>query len=126
MALHGAAAELSLQAFAENYGAKYTRPVDCLLRATSAGISCQRWVNSRTTNPIHSATWDGSDEAMVVGTQTARLVLLNLTNAASKAWRRFKGTNQLPNVIAVSHLSPHQGHYRPSKATPSDRLRHQI
>jgi len=31
---------------------------------------------------------------------TARLMVFKLLNAASKTWRRLKGTNQLPKVIA--------------------------
>ncbi|MGY3619340.1 transposase-like protein [Bradyrhizobium sp. USDA 10063] len=32
--------------------------------------------------------------------QTARLMVFKLIDAASKTWRRLKGTNQLPKIIA--------------------------
>jgi hypothetical protein len=32
--------------------------------------------------------------------QTARLMVFKLIDAASRTWRRLKGTNQLPKIIA--------------------------
>jgi transposase-like protein len=59
MAPSHSVAELALQAFAEKYGAKYARGVDCLNKERDDLLAfydspAGHWVHLRTTNPIES------------------------------------------------------------------------
>jgi putative transposase len=62
------------------------------------------WDHLRTTNPIESVF--ATVRHRTVRTKgslystTARLMVFKLVIAASKTWRRLKGTNQLPKIIA--------------------------
>jgi putative transposase len=61
MAPARAAAELALEAFAEKYGAKYARAVDCLIKdradlAAFYDFPAEHWVHLRITNPIESCS----------------------------------------------------------------------
>jgi transposase-like protein len=104
-----AAAEAAIDVFAEKYRAKYGRAVECLAKDRDALLAfydfpAEHWDHLRTTNPIESvfatvrhrtARTKGS-----LSSTTARLMVFKLVIAASKTWRRLKGTNQLPKVIA--------------------------
>ena len=58
----------------------------------------------RTTNPIESVFATVRHRTVrtkgSLSSTTARLMVFKLVIAASKTWRRLKGTNQLPKVIA--------------------------
>ena len=104
-----AAAEVAIDVFAEKYGAKYDKAVECLTKDRDALLAlydfpAEHWDHLRTTNPIESVfatvrhrtvRTKGSlvvNDCQVDGVQAGI--------AASKTWRRLKGTNQLPKVIA--------------------------
>ena len=58
----------------------------------------------RTTNPIESVFATVRHRAVrtkgSLSPTTARLMVFKLVSAASKTWRRLKGTTQLPKLIA--------------------------
>jgi len=104
-----AVAETAMAVFVEKYGVKYARAADCLTKDREALLAfydmpAEHWDHLRTTNPIESVF------AMVrhrtVRTKgalspiTAKLMVFKLVMAAAKTWRRLKGENQLPKVVA--------------------------
>jgi putative transposase len=104
-----AAAEAAIDAFAEKYRAKYGRAVECLAKDRDALLAfydfpAEHWDHLRTTNPIESVFATVRHRTVrtkgSLSPTTARLMVFKLVIAASKTWRRLKGTNQLPKVIA--------------------------
>ncbi len=111
--IHGAptraAADAAIGVFVEKYGAKYPKVVDCLTKDRDALLAfydfpAEHWDHLRTSNPIESvfatvrhrtARTKGS-----LSPSTARLMVFKLVIAASKTWRRLKGENQLPKIVA--------------------------
>jgi transposase-like protein len=109
MAPSRAVAELALDTFAEKYGAKYARAVDCLIKDRADLLAfydfpAEHWVHLRTTNPIESVFATVRHRTVrtkgSLSPQTARLMVFKLIEAAAKTWRRLKGTNQLPKIVA--------------------------
>jgi transposase-like protein len=109
MAPSRATAEVALETFAEKYGAKYAPAVDCLIKDREDLLAfydfpAEHWVHLRTTNPIESVFATVRHRTVrtkgSLSPQTARLMVFKLIDAASKTWRRLKGTNQLPKIIA--------------------------
>jgi putative transposase len=104
-----AAAEAAIDVFAEKYRAKYGRAVECLAKDRDALLAfydfpAEHWDHLRTTNPIESVFATVRHRTVrtkgSLSSTTARLMVFKLIIAASKSWRRLKGTNQLPKVIA--------------------------
>jgi putative transposase len=104
-----AAAEVAIDVFAEKYRAKYGRAVECLAKDRDALLAfydfpAEHWDHLRTTNPIESVFATVRHRTVrtkgSLSSTTARLMVFKLVVAASKNWRRLKGTNQLPKVIA--------------------------
>jgi putative transposase len=104
-----AAAEAAIDVFAEKYRAKYGRAVECLAKDRDALLAfydfpAEHWDHLRTTNPIESVFATVRHRTVrtkgSLSSTTARLMVFKLVVAASKTWRRLKGTNQLPKVIA--------------------------
>jgi transposase-like protein len=104
-----AAAEAAIDVFAEKYRAKYGRVVECLAKDRDALLAfydfpAEHWDHLRTTNPIESVFATVRHRTVrtkgSLSSTTARLMVFKLVIAASKTWRRLKGTNQLPKVIA--------------------------
>jgi transposase-like protein len=104
-----AAAEAAIDVFAEKYRAKYGRAVECLAKDRAALLAfydfpAEHWDHLRTTNPIESVFATVRHRTVrtkgSLSSTTARLMVFKLVIAASKTWRRLKGTNQLPKVIA--------------------------
>ncbi|MEC5383758.1 IS256 family transposase [Aurantimonas sp. C2-6-R+9] len=104
-----ASAEAAIAVFAEKYGAKYPKAVECLAKDRDALLAffdfpAEHWDHLRTSNPIESVF--ATDRHRTVRTKgalsqkTARLMVFKLVIAASKTWRRLKGENRLPMVIA--------------------------
>jgi len=102
-------AEAAIAVFAEKYGAKYPKAVECLTRDREALLAffdfpAEHWDHLRTSNPIESVF--GTVRHRTVRTKgalsqtTARLMVFKLVIAASTTWRRLKGENRLPMVIA--------------------------
>ena len=104
-----ASAEVPINVFAEKYGAKYDEAVECLTKDREALLAlyefpAEHWDHLRTTNPIESVFATVRHRTVrtkgSLSPTTARLMVFKLLCAASKTWRRLKGTNQLPKVIA--------------------------
>lgn len=104
-----AAAEAAVDAFAEKYRAKYGRAVECLAKDRDALLAfydfpAEHWDHLRTTNPIESVFATVRHRTVrtkgSLSPTTAKLMVFKLVISASKTWRRLKGTNQLPKLIA--------------------------
>jgi putative transposase len=104
-----AAAEAAIDVFAEKYGAKYAKAAECLTKDRGALLAfyafpAEHWDHLRTSNPIESVF--ATVRHRTVRTKgslspiTARLMVSKLLMAASKTWRRLKGENQLPKLVA--------------------------
>jgi putative transposase len=110
--VHGAptraGAEAAIDVFAEKYGPKYARAVECLTRDREAllafyDLPAEHWDHLRTSNPIESVFATVRHRTVrtrgALSPTTARLMVFKLTMAASKTWRRLKGESQLSKVI---------------------------
>jgi len=104
-----ASAEAAIDIFAEKYRAKYGRAVECLTKDRDALLAfydfpAEHWDHLRTTNPIESVFATVRHRTVrtkgSLSPTTARLMVFKLVMAAAKTWRRLKGTNQLPKLIA--------------------------
>jgi len=109
LAPNRASAEVAVNVFAEKYRAKYGKAVDCLTKDREAllaffDLPAEHWDHLRTTNPIESVFATVRHRTVrtkgSLSPTTAKLMVFKLLCAASKTWRRLKGTNQLPKVIA--------------------------
>jgi len=111
--IHGAptraAAEGAVNVFVEKYGAKYPRAAECLKKDQDALLAfydfpAEHWDHLRTSNPIESVFATVRHRTVrtkgALSPTTARLMVFKLVMAASKTWRRLKGENQLPKVVA--------------------------
>jgi len=104
-----AEAETAMAVFVEKYGAKYARAADCLTKDREALLAffdmpAEHWDHLRTTNPIESVFATVRHRTVrtkgALSPITAKLMVFKLVMAASKTWRRLKGENQLPKVVA--------------------------
>ena len=104
-----ASAEAAIDVFVDKYRAKYGRAVECLVKDSEALLAfydfpAEHWDHLRTTNPIESVFATVRHRTVrtkgSLSPTTARLMVFKLVIAASKTWRRLKGTNQLPKLIA--------------------------
>ena len=109
LAPNRASAEAAIDVFADKYGTKYDKAVECLTKDREALLAlyefpAEHWDHLRTTNPIESVFATVRHRTVrtkgSLSPTTARLMVFKLLCAASKTWRRLKGTNQLPKVIA--------------------------
>ncbi len=109
LAPNRASAEVAIDIFAEKYGAKYDKAVECLTKDREALLAyfefpAEHWDHLRTTNPIESVFATVRHRTVrtkgSLSPTTARLMVFRLVIAASTTWRRLKGTNHLPKVIA--------------------------
>jgi len=111
--IHGAPtraqAEVAMTVFAEKYGSKYARAVECLTKDRNALLAfydmpAEHWDHLRTTNPIESVFATVRHRTVrtkgALSPTTAKLMVFKLVMAAAKSWRRLKGENQLPKVVA--------------------------
>jgi transposase-like protein len=104
-----ACAETAINVFAEKYALKHGKAVECLTKDRETLLAfydfpAEHWDHLRTTNPIESVFATVRHRTVrtkgALSSTTARLMVFKLLNAASKTWRRLKGTNQLPKLIA--------------------------
>ena len=104
-----ATAEAAIDLFAEKYGAKYAKATECLTKDRDALLAfydfpAEHWDHLRTSNPIESVFATVRHRTVrtkgSLSPTTARLMVFKLVIAASKTWRRLKGENQLPKVVA--------------------------
>jgi transposase-like protein len=104
-----ATAETAVAVFAEKYGPKYEKAVTCLVKDRDALLTfydfpAEHWDHLRTSNPIESVFATVRHRTVrskgALSQDTARLMVFKLVMAAAKTWRRLKGENQLPKVVA--------------------------
>jgi putative transposase len=104
-----ASAEAAVAVFAEKYGAKYPKAVECLTKDREPLLAffdfpAEHWDHLRTANPIESVFATVRHRTVrtkgALSHGTARLMVFKLVVAASKTWRRLKGENRLPMVVA--------------------------
>lgn len=104
-----AVAETAMAVFVEKYGAKYARAAECLTKDREALLAfydmpAEHWDHLRTTNPIESVFATVRHRTVrtkgALSPITAKLMVFKLVMAAAKTWRRLKGENQLPKVVA--------------------------
>jgi putative transposase len=109
LAPNRASAEVAIDIFVEKYRAKYDKAVECLTKDREAllaffDLPAEHWDHLRTTNPIESVFATVRHRTVrtkgSLSPTTARLMVFKLICSASKTWRRLKGTNQLPKIIA--------------------------
>jgi transposase-like protein len=109
LAPNRASAEVAIDIFAEKYGAKYDKAVDCLTKDRDTLLAyfefpAEHWDHLRTTNPIESVFATVRHRTVrtkgSLSPTTAKLMVFRLVIAASTTWRRLKGTNHLPKIIA--------------------------
>ena len=95
--------------FADKCGAKYEKAVACLTKDREALLAffdfpAEHWDHLRTSNPIESVFATVRHRTVrtkgALSAKTAKLMVFRLVDAAAKTWRRLKGENQLPKVIA--------------------------
>jgi transposase-like protein len=103
-----ASAEVAIDVFAEKYGAKHDKAVECLTKDRETMLAfydfpAEHWDHLRTTNPIESVFATVRHRTVrtkgSLSSTTAKLMVFKLVIAASKTWRRLQGENQLPKVI---------------------------
>jgi transposase-like protein len=104
-----AAADTAVTVFADKYDAKYPKAVECLTKDREALLAffdfpAEHWDHLRTANPIESIFATVRHRTVrtkgALSQNTARLMVFKLVIAASKTWRRLKGENRLPMLIA--------------------------
>ena len=104
-----AQAEVAVDLFADAYGARYPKAVECLRKDQHALLAfydwpAEHWIHLRTTNPIESVFATVRHRTVrtkgALSPTTARLMVFKLVMAASKTWRRLMVENQWPKVIA--------------------------
>lgn len=109
MAPSHASAETAIDLFAQKYGAKYDKAVECLTKDRQALLAfydfpAEHWSHLRTTNPIESVFATVRHRTVrtkgSLSARTAKLMVFKLISAASRTWRQLKGKNQLPKIIA--------------------------
>ena len=100
LAPNRASAEVAIDIFAEKYGAKYDKAVECLTKDREALLAyfdfpAEHWDHLRTTNPIESVFATVRHRTVrtkgSLSPTTAKLMVFKLVIAASTTWRRLKG-----------------------------------
>ena len=98
----------ALAAFAETYGTKYEKAVECLTKDRDVlfafyDFPAEHWKHLRTTNPIESTFATVRHRTIrakgCLSNKTALARVFKLADAAQKNWRRLDGHNQLSKLI---------------------------
>jgi transposase-like protein len=104
-----ATAEVAMAIFVDKYAVKYSKAVDCLTKDREALLTffdfpAEHWDHLRTSNPIESVFATVRHRTVrtkgALSHETARLMVFKLIMSAARTWRRLKGENRLPMVIA--------------------------
>jgi putative transposase len=98
----------AFDAFAETWGAKYEKAVECLIKDRDVLLAfydfpAEHWKHLRTTNVIESSFATVRHRTVrskgCLSNKTALAMIFKLAEAAERSWRRLNGHNQLPKVI---------------------------
>src|SRR4051794_3311280 len=120
--------------FAEKYGSKYARAVECLTKDRETllafyDLPAEHWDLLRTTNPTESVFATVRHRTVrtkgALSPTMARLTVFKLVMGAAKSWRRLKGETQLPKVVAgVTFRDGTEVILHAQITAPPDHLRH--
>jgi transposase-like protein len=103
-----AQAEKALDRFVRDFGAKYPKAVDILVKDRVVLLSfydfpAEHWIHIRTTNPIEASFATIRHRASRTKNRASRNTLLGLVFpwalTAQKSWRKLRGFNRLPDVV---------------------------
>jgi putative transposase len=101
-------AEAAFDTFAEIYGTKYDKAVECLTKDRGVLLAfydfpAEHWQHLRTTNPIESTFATVRHRTIrsrgCLSNKTALAMIFKLAEAAEKSRRRLDGHNLLPKLI---------------------------
>lgn len=101
-------AEKAIDIFAEKYGPKYDKAVQCLVKDRDRLLAffdfpAEHWDHIRTSNPIESVFATVRHRTVrtkgALSQTTARLMVFKLIMTAARTWRRLKGDKLLPKVV---------------------------
>jgi transposase-like protein len=101
-------AHAAFDAFVENWGIKYDKAVECLIKdrdvlLTFYDFPAEHWKHLRTTNVIESSFATVRHRTVrskgCLSNKTALAMIFKLAEAAEKSWRRLNSHNQLPKLI---------------------------
>jgi putative transposase len=101
--------QAAITVFTDKYAARYPKAIDCLTKDREALLTffdfpAHHWDHLRTSNPIESVFAAVRHRTVrtkgALSYKTARLMVFKLVMSAAKTWRRLKGENQLPMVVA--------------------------
>jgi len=101
-------AETAFDAFADVYGAKYDKAVECLTKDRNVLLAfydfpAEHWKHLRTTNPIESTFATVRHRTTrskgCLSNTTALAMTFKLAQSAEASWHRLRGYNQLPKII---------------------------
>jgi putative transposase len=99
---------VAFDAFAESWGVKYRKAVECLIKDRDALLTfydfpAEHWKHLRTTNIIESSFATVRHRTVrskgCLSNKTALAMIFKLAEAAEQTWRRLDGHSQLPKVI---------------------------
>ena len=101
-------AEAAFDTFAEIYGTKYDKAVECLSKDRDVlfafyDFPAEHWKHLRTTNPIESTFATVRHRTTrskgCLSNKTALGMTFKLAQSAETSWHRLRGYNQLPKII---------------------------
>ena len=101
-------AEAAFDAFAEIYGTRYDKAVECLAKDRDVLLAfydfpAEHWKHLRTTNPIESTFATVRHRTTrskgCLSNKTALAMTFKLAQSAEMSWHRLRGYNQLPKII---------------------------
>jgi transposase-like protein len=101
-------AEAAFDTFAEIYGTKYDKAVECLTKDRDVLLAfydfpAEHWTHLRTTNPIESTFATVRHRTTrskgCLSNKTALAMTFKLAQSAENSWNRLRGYNQLPKII---------------------------
>jgi transposase-like protein len=116
MAETQAQAEKAFDRFVRDFGAKYPKAVDCLVKdrvvlLTFYDFPAEHWIHIRTTNPIESSfatirhrtsrtkNCVSRNTLLGLGEAPRRRLEFQLALTAQKSWRKLRGFDRLPDVV---------------------------
>ena len=101
-------AKAAFDTFAEIYGTKYDKAVECLTKDRDVLLAfydfpAEHWKHLRTTNPIESTFATVRHRTTrskgCLSNKTALGMTFKLAQSAETSWHRLRGHNQLPKII---------------------------
>ena len=114
-------AEAAFDTFAEIYGTKYDKAVECLTEDRDVLLAfydfpAEHWKHLRTTNPIESTFATVRHRTTrskgCLSNKTALAMTFKLAQSAETSWHRLRGYNHLPKIIMGVKSNDHRPELR--------------